>query len=226
MTNRPAPALLGALAALVVAAPAAAQLPTHRAEPPAIREFRDSGKWERNVVRVAKQAKARLKARTTSRRAPRKPAVVLDIDDTSIDLYPCLEAGNFGFGTGDFADFPGLYASCVVQTHTPVKPIRSLFKRARALRVSVFFVTARPEGIRGLTLDQLKKAGYRGRYQLVMQPNGYAKRSKVPYKSGARRKIERRGFTILANVGDQKSDLKGGYAEKTYLIENLMYRTP
>ena len=50
--------------------------------------------------------------------------------------------------------------------------------------------------------------------------------SVVPYKTGARRRIERRGFTILANVGDQRSDLAGGYAERRYLIPNPMYLTP
>ena len=48
----------------------------------------------------------------------------------------------------------------------------------------------------------------------------------VPYKSGARRAVERRGYTILANLGDQRSDLKGGYSERTYKLPNVIYRTP
>jgi len=227
MTKRVIPALLGVLLVAGGAPTAAAQAPTHPAQPAEIRQYRDSGGWERNVSNVARKAKARLKARTGSRRAPRRPALVLDIDDTSIDLYPCLEAQDFGAADGDFADFPGLYAGCVLRTKNPaIRPIRSLFRRARALRVSVFFGTGRPEAIRTQTLEQLRSAGYTGKYKLVMQPDDYDAPSKVPYKSSARRKIQKRGFKILVNVGDQRSDLKGGFAERTYLIKNLMYRTP
>ncbi len=101
-----------------------------------------------------------------------------------------------------------------------------MFRLARRLKVAVFFITGRPEGIRDGTLRDLRDSGYTGRYTLVMRPNDYDRPSAVPYKSGARRRIERRGFTILANVGDQRSDLSGGYAERRYLIPNPMYRTP
>jgi predicted secreted acid phosphatase len=227
MTTRLALALLGVSVALAVPSTAAAQLPTHHFTPTQIRQYRDSGKWARNVSKVTGKAKAWLEARTTSRHAPRKPALVLDIDDTSIDLYPCLEAGDFGYGTGNFGDFPGLLSSCALRVDAPaIKPTRALFRRARKLKIAVFFITGRPEAIRSGTLDELHNAGYTGKYTLVMQPNTYSEPSKVPYKSSARRKIQKRGFRVLANVGDQKSDLKGGYAEKTFLIKNLMYDTP
>lgn len=37
-------------------------------------------------------------------------------------------------------------------------------------------------------------------------------------KSGERGKIAEEGYTIIANVGDQESDLSGGYAEWTYKL--------
>jgi hypothetical protein len=43
---------------------------------------------------------------------------------------------------------------------------------------------------------------------------------------GARRTITRRGYRILANLGDQLSDLTGGYAERRYKLPNPMYFTP
>jgi HAD superfamily, subfamily IIIB (Acid phosphatase) len=89
----------------------------------------------------------------------------------------------------------------------------------------VFFITARPEAIRAGTLQNLRAAGYKGKYELILQPDGYKPDSKVPYKSGARKQIQKRGFHILANVGDQKSDLKGGYSERTYKLPNPIYFT-
>ena len=48
----------------------------------------------------------------------------------------------------------------------------------------------------------------------------------MPYKRGARRKIVRRGYRIIANVGDQRSDLRGGFALRTFKLPNPMYVNP
>jgi predicted secreted acid phosphatase len=227
MTTRLALALAAIGLALVAPSTAGAQLPTHHYTPAQIREYRTSGKWAKQVALVTKKARLWLQARTASRHAPRKPALVLDIDDTSIDLYPCFEADNFGYGNGSFDAFPGLLTTCSLKTDIPaVKPTRALFQRAKKLKVAVFFITGRPEAIRSGTLQELRHAGYTGKYELVMQPNDYSKPSKIPYKSSARRAIQKRGFKILANVGDQLSDLKGGSSERTFHIKNLMYDTP
>jgi acid phosphatase len=38
--------------------------------------------------------------------------------------------------------------------------------------------------------------------------------------------IEDEGYTIVANVGDQPSDLEGGHAERAFLLPNPFYRVP
>jgi hypothetical protein len=35
-----------------------------------------------------------------------------------------------------------------------------------------------------------------------------------------------RRATIVANMGDQPSDLEGGFAERTFLLPNPFYRIP
>jgi hypothetical protein len=47
--------------------------------------------------------------------------------------------------------------------------------------------------------------------------------SAVNHKAPARAVIERQGFTIIANIGDQQSDLEGGYAEMTFKVPNPFY---
>ena len=34
------------------------------------------------------------------------------------------------------------------------------------------------------------------------------------------------GYTIVANMGDQPSDLAGGHAERAFLLPNPFYRIP
>jgi hypothetical protein len=50
--------------------------------------------------------------------------------------------------------------------------------------------------------------------------------SVIPYKSRARCRIERRGYDIVANVGDQYSDLAVGCADRAFKIPNPMYFLP
>jgi acid phosphatase len=205
---------------LVAAVPAiAATTPTGKTADQ-IHDFYSSGDWNRAVKKQATKAKAYLVKRTHGKRAAKKPALVLDIDETSLDNYPCLNT------TGGIPYDPGVYAACVVKYDAPaIKPVRSLFKLAQRRQVRVFFITGRPEGLREGTLDNLAAAGFKGEYELVLQPQNYTQDSKVPYKSGARKRIQKRGYKIIANVGDQQSDLKGGYSERTYKLPNPIYLT-
>ena len=59
-----------------------------------------------------------------------------------------------------------------------------------------------------------------------MVPNGRSYDSAVEFKTPLRAGIERLGHTIIANVGDQPSDLEGGYAERSFLLANPFYRVP
>jgi predicted secreted acid phosphatase len=206
---------------LAVAVPAfAATTPTGKTADQ-IRTYYSSGLWQRAVKKQANKAKGYLWKRTHGRHAANKPALVLDIDETSLNNYPCLnQKGGIPYNAG-------IYAGCVVAYDAPaIGPVRSLFKLAKHLRVKVFFITGRPEGIRDGTLANLKAAGFKGGgYELVLQPPGYSDPSMVPYKSGARRTIEQRGYRIIANVGDQQSDLNGGYSERQYKLPNPIYFT-
>ena len=74
-------------------------------------------------------------------------------------------------------------------------------------------------------LANLRAVGYRGWAGLMMRPAG-DKRTVADYKSGERAKIEARGYMIIANMGDQPSDLAGGYVERTFLLPDPFYRIP
>jgi predicted secreted acid phosphatase len=174
------------------------------------------------VKKQTDKAKHYLWKRSHGPNAVARPGLVLDIDETSLNNYPCLnQKGGIPYNAG-------IYAGCVVAYDAPaIGPVRSLFRLAKHLRVKVFFITGRPEPIRDGTLANLKAAGFKGGgYELALLPSGYSDPSVVPYKSGARKKIEQRGYKIIANVGDQQSDLNGGYSERQYKLPNPIYLTP
>ena len=217
MTWRRAVLPLVALSAVLPGPVAGAREPRAPASPEAIVRYRDSGEWTRDISAVTRRARKFL-ARRLERRRPRRPAIVLDIDDTSLSNYACFKAENFS----DEAS-----ALCAVGGRLPAIPqTRSLFRFARKRRVAVFFITGRPESQRAATERNLRTAGYEGWTQVVMVPNGDHFATAAAYKAPVRAGIARDGYTIIANVGDQPSDLEGGGAEQGFLLPNPFYRIP
>ena len=59
-----------------------------------------------------------------------------------------------------------------------------------------------------------------------MEPRGAHYKSAADFKAPHRAAIEKQGYKIILNIGDQPSDLAGGYSEKTVLLPNPYYRIP
>jgi hypothetical protein len=147
-----------------------------------------------------------------------KPAIVLDIDETSLSNYSGMVATGFGFSGA------GVAINSITGTGTAIKPVLALYKHARERGVDVFFVTGRPALINSSTIANLKAVGYdQGWARLDNKPSGVGT---LAFKSGARAKIESDGYTIIANIGDQESDLGGGHAEKAFKLPNPFYFIP
>ncbi|MFD6973628.1 HAD family acid phosphatase [Streptomyces sp. NPDC059949] len=153
----------------------------------------DYATWQREVAAVIDAARPAIEQRIAASPPGEKPALVLDIDNTS------LETDFHWFWT-----FP-----------TPaITKVRALTQYAHARGVAVFFVTARPGIIHSLTEHNLKAVGYpiTGLYVRDL-PDLFDEVS--AYKTGKRAEIEARGYTIIANIGNSPTDLVGGHAERT-----------
>ena len=48
----------------------------------------------------------------------------------------------------------------------------------------------------------------------------------IQYKSGTRAYIESQGYDIVADMGDQFSDLQGGFADRVFKMPNPNYYLP
>jgi predicted secreted acid phosphatase len=210
-------ALLALVLAVVLAAPAAAATTRTAFTPPQIRAYHESGRWDRDVARVYRSARRSLLRQLRRPGAPRRPAIVLDIDETALSNYPCLDEVDF--------ELSGV-ATCVTQSRSvAMAPARRLVDAARRRKVAVVFITGAPEALEDARRANLRKAGFRGPITVVGRPSTSRESSVVPYKSGARRALVRRGYRILVNVGDQRSDLAGGSARATFLLPNRIYLT-
>jgi acid phosphatase len=219
-------ALAGAAAAQTIADVPTSQPPNLGDLKQQILEYQKSGAYDRDLAAVAAAAQAYVEERAG---AVKNPALVLDIDETSLSNWPQLVANNFGYIARGPCQLPqGPCSSRAWERKMRAKaiaPTLTLFNAAKAKGVSVFFITGRHEDQRWVTAANLRAAGYRGWSGLAMRPAGN-NRSVSEYKSGERAKIEAKGYTIIANMGDQPSDLAGGHAERGFLLPDPFYRIP
>lgn len=182
--------------------------------------YHDSGKYSQELTSVSNEALNYLRFRVNQNaqlRNPKKLAIVLDIDETSLSNYADMRRLDFG-GTLE------MLTALENAAHDPAIPSTlALYKYAIANNVAVFFVTGRKEAQRDATVNNLKDAGYDKWAALYLKANDYADSSAIPYKTAVRKKITEQGYDIAVNMGDQYSDLKGGYADMKYKLVNPYY---
>jgi acid phosphatase len=158
----------------------------------------------------------------------KNPAVVLDLDETSLSNWENLKENNFGFiKAGPCPEQPNMacgFDEWILKSSAPaIEPTRTFFNAITARNISVFFITGRRDSQRDATLLNLDHAGFQGWTRLVTRPDSDTNHSIVPFKSGERAKIQAAGYTIIATIGDQDSDLAGGFAECGFKLPNPFY---
>jgi predicted secreted acid phosphatase len=162
-----------------------------------------------------------------------KPAVVFDIDDTLLLSLDYEKKNNYGYSSATWAAY-------VAQANRPeVFGTPELVEYAASKGVTVFYNSGLKESQRSYAVDNLKKVGADVDLDAdhmflkdTANPPSYLSDcatttawtcTTVQYKSGTRKHIEDLGYDIIANFGDQYSDLDGGHADRTYKIPNPTY---
>ncbi|MER6078195.1 HAD family acid phosphatase [Streptomyces sp. NPDC001833] len=152
--------------------------------------------WLSDVAAVTGPAQSYIDGRAAANTSGAKPAIVLDIDNTSLETY-----------------FEG------AGTSTPATPpVLALAQDAHAKGVSVFFVSARSNLFNAVTKSNLTSVGYTvdGLYARTVAQ--LLTESVADFKTSQRKAIEANGYDVIANIGNNTTDLTGGYADTTYKL--------
>jgi hypothetical protein len=187
-------------------------------------------RYDADLARVDRAAEAWIARRASH---VTRPALVLDIDETSLSNWTVMYHNDFAYFRDGDCDLSspracGQAAWEKSEEAPAIAPTLDLFNAAKAHGVAVFFVTGRRETAEESTTTEtnLRHAGYDGWAGIFMRPPDSHEASVAIYKSGARAKIESQGYHIIANVGDQQSDLALGHAERTFKLPNPFYYLP
>ncbi|MEU3889639.1 HAD family acid phosphatase [Streptomyces sp. NPDC029041] len=154
----------------------------------------DYGTWQKDCQAVMDQALPYLKQRIAATKPGEKQAIVFDIDNTALET-------DFGFAYPQPAN----------------KPVLEAARYAQERGVALFFVTARPDIIASFTQYNLKQTGYQVSGLYVRNFIDLFK-NVADYKTAQRIDVEKKGYTIIANIGNSATDLSGGHAERTFKL--------
>jgi predicted secreted acid phosphatase len=170
------------------------------------------------VAAVLKEARMYVEDRASQ---VTKPALVLDIDETSLSNWLEIRQNEYGYIGDGPCDLNsrwacGARAWDLSRRAAAIKPTLELFNAAKAKYVAVFFITSRRDDLeeRAATEANLRAVGYDGWLGLILRPPS-SSGPVAGYRTTARQAIEATGDKIIADVGDQHSDLDGGYAALT-----------
>ena len=178
-----------------------------------------SGQYIEEIAGVVKDARAYLAQRLEE--GVDKPAIVLDIDETSLSNWTQMVGMQFGYERGvwhEWVETASAYA---------IGPTLDLALWAHDHDVAVFFITGRGENERAATARNLEAVGFRWTALYLEDETKCCQGDSCDFaatcKSFYRKKIHDEGYRILINMGDQRSDLLGGWSERSYKLPNPFY---
>jgi predicted secreted acid phosphatase len=198
---------------------------SHVAAPPAnldtakdaVELYVSSGAYGREVAKVAISANKYVAKRLAKPAKPNeKRAIVFDIDETTLTNLSHIMAQDFGY-------VPAAWKKWVAEGQArAIVPVQLIYDQAVRNNVAVFFITGRQVSDGPATEKNLRETGYATWTKIYFKPDGDQSPARS-YKIGIRRQLVNEGYTIIANIGDQQSDLSGGLAERTFKLPNPFY---
>lgn len=187
----------------------------------AVIAYADDGRYAADLAAVAARAKTWIIGRTASRKPGERLAVVFDIDETVLSNLPHMRSQDFGY-------VPEVWEKWIERADAPALPaVREIYQVARSRDVAVLFLTGRidPTERKG-TEENLRREGMDDYAALVLKPADAPRRqTALERKTAQRAAWEAEGWTIIATIGDQDSDL-GAHAERGFKLPNPFYHIP
>lgn len=179
-----------------------------------VEDYYEDGKYDQDLDTIADKTRKYL----SSLRVKPHSLVIFDIDDTVLLDYDKEKSISFGY-------IPKLSHDWILQANAPAIPqIKELYDYVIQRGFRVVFLTGRKHDEYDATIENLKKEGFTTFDKLIVRQPHELKMSAKEYKTQRRKELEQQGYSIVACIGDQWSDLYGGHAGYKVKVPNFKYR--
>ena len=146
--------------------------------------------------------------------------VVFDIDDTILSNKLIINS-DYGYDLYRVIGFQRLSKLPLMSEQNDI------YQWCLQNNIGVVFITFRCETERLQTIKNLREQNLNQWDKLILfpEPCDYQTISAKEYKTDARKKLTESGFNILAAIGDQYSDIHGGYTDLSIKLDDPGYYT-
>lgn len=181
--------------------------------------YYSNGAYEKEVAAIAMEADQYIE-KAVSSGSYAKPALIFDIDETLLDNHTFYkERLRYRFS-------PTLWKQWVNIGQAPaLEPVRDIFLKYKD-QMDIFIITGRNILQRAQTLRNLKGQGIDGWTTIFFKQAWDRELSAREYKKRIVQQLkEKEGYTFIANIGDQESDLGAAIQGKNFKLPNYLYIT-
>lgn len=190
------------------------------------RNLRDGLKYHDSAEYTTAVKKAVDEATAVCTKAVGDPsaAIVVDIDETILDHKEQYRKHHLN-PDGSWNWNQEVWNKYATEGNAPgIAPVVDFVKWAHDRKLTIFLITGRHDMLRKATIKNLEALGI-PYDELMMEVNQLQPYKPEDLKTDYRRQIERRGYRIVCNIGDQESDLYGLHCEECIKLPNEMYFT-
>lgn len=179
----------------------------------AVQTYYENGEYHAELTEIVNHGLERLK----EKQLPKNPMIIFDIDETALSNYEYIKSIDFGY-------IPELWVKYLKREEADAIPeIQKIYDWAVNNNVSVAFLIGRTYDAKEATYNNLKAEGYSTFDTLICRHADEEKVGASTYKENHRLELVNEGYTIIASVGDQKSDLKGDHSGIKIHVPNYLY---
>ncbi len=180
-----------------------------------IRNYYESGKYDKEASAVINKAIDEINKLNILNNS--NAVVIFDVDETALDNYPHLKEVDYGY-------IKLLWDEWLMSGKSKaIQQVKEFYDFLISKKIKVIFITGRDNEFYDATHKNLKQAGYIIFDTLITRSDFYKHKKALEYKSKMREELVNKGYNIIANIGDQWSDLEDGYSGIKIKLPNYLY---
>jgi len=178
-----------------------------------VQKYYETGAYDKDLERVVAHAKKRFKKIPVGKNA----TIIFDIDETVLFGYPDTKSISFGY-------IPKLSHKWILEADAPaIAQVKELYDYLVQRGFKIVFMTGRKYNEYDATIKNLKREGFTTFDKLIVRSKEEHHTPAWQYKSARRKQLVQQGYDIVGTIGDQKSDMVGGYTGYRVKLPNYIY---
>lgn len=178
-----------------------------------VARYYESGQYAKELTEIINDAKEKFSKIEVSPNS----AVVLDIDETTLDNYEAIKKIGFGYNSKHWEEW-------LEKAAAPAIPqVRDLYDYLLEKGFKIIFITGKKDYQYDATFKNLKSVGYSEFDTLIVRQKQNYKTKSALFKAQKRKELTGKGYFIAGCVGDQLTDCEGENCGIVVKLPNYLY---